>query len=120
MKEEPHQPDRIRRQTVLRAMIEVCAFRAWVLLAAHVRQSHVHAVVEADDRPERTMTDFKEYASRALNRSGLDEARRRRWARHGSMKRLSNPEAREGAIRYVLGGQGAPMEVYAAPERRAS
>lgn len=45
-----------------------------MLLAAHVRPSHVHAVVEADRTPEQVMTALKAYASRALNESGCDKA----------------------------------------------
>jgi REP element-mobilizing transposase RayT len=120
MKEEPYLLDEIRRQIVLVAMIDVCAFRGWALLAGHVRMNHVHAVVEAPTRPEHIMADFKEYASRALNRSGLDRTRRKRWTRHGSMKRLFDRAARDGAIRYVLGSQGEPMAIYVAPEQRAS
>ena len=50
-----------------------CADRHWSLLAAHVRTNPVHIVVQADVGPERIMNDLKSYASRCLNRLGLDE-----------------------------------------------
>ena len=56
------------------------------------------------------MNSFKAYASRALNKTGET---RRRWTRHGSTKYLNSPETISAAVRYVLEGQGAPMELYA-------
>ena len=44
--------DETRRNTVLAAIQEVCAHRGWRLLAAHVRTTHVHTVVEAEVPPE--------------------------------------------------------------------
>jgi REP element-mobilizing transposase RayT len=86
--------------------------RGWGLLAAHVRTNHVHAVVEADVRPEKVMNSFKSYASRNLNGVGVDEPDRKRWARHGSTRWLWKDEDVEKAICYVVSGQGEPMEVH--------
>src|SRR4051794_16996747 len=58
---------------VLAAIQMHCAHRDWNLLAAHVRSNHVHVVVEAEIRPGRIMNEFKSYASRELNRLGIDE-----------------------------------------------
>jgi len=68
--------------------------------------------VEAEARPETVMNAFKSYASRALNRLGIDEPDRKRWARHGSTLWLWKDEDAQEAIRYVVSGQGEPMEVY--------
>ena len=87
-------------------------------LAAQARTNHVHIVVEAEDRPERVMNDLKSYASRCLNRRGLDEPARKRWARHGSTRWLWKPENVSAAIRYVVDGQGDPMAVFEAEPRR--
>src|SRR5579862_7143455 len=84
MEQAPYCLDEVRRNTVLAAIQEVCTHRGWCLLAAHVRTTHVHTVVEAEVPPERSMGDFKAYASRQLNRMGLDEPDRKRWTRHGS------------------------------------
>jgi hypothetical protein len=72
----------------------------------------VHAVVEADVRPEKIMHAFKSYASRSLNRLGIDGLERKRWARHGSTRWLWKDEDVQEAICYVVSGQGEPMEVY--------
>jgi REP element-mobilizing transposase RayT len=99
---------------VLDTLHEVCAYRGWNLWAAHVRTNHVHVIVEADVRPENVMNALKSYASRSLNRLGTDGADRKRWARHGSTRWLWKDEDVQEAIRYVVSGQGEPMEVYLA------
>ncbi|MGZ7030313.1 MAG: transposase [Terriglobales bacterium] len=90
----------------------VCSRRGWNLWAAHVRTNHVHVVVEAEVRPEKCLNDFKVYASRALNRAGLDGPDRKRWARHGSTRWLGTDSSVQEAIRYVVFEQGEPMAVY--------
>src|ERR1017187_6985192 len=82
MEQLPYFLDRDRRVTVLDALREVCLHRGWRIWAAHVRTNHVHVVVDADVRPEKVMNAFKSYASRGLNRLGIDGPDRRRWARH--------------------------------------
>lgn len=53
--------------TVLDAMQNVCIHRGWGLIAAHVRENHVHVVADLDVDPSRAIGDLKAYASRALN-----------------------------------------------------
>ncbi len=115
LRESPYELDTERRDQVLEAIREVCAHRGWWLFAAHVRSTHVHVIVQAGDPPEKVMNDFKVYTSRRLNETGLDQLERRRWARHGSTRYLWKQEDLEGAIRYVLHEQGAPMATYTAP-----
>ena len=104
--------DRDSRAAVLEAIREVCLHRGWNLLAAHVRTTHVHVVVEADVRPERVMNCLKSYASRRLNRIEEHGADRRRWARHGSTRWLwKDPDVRD-AITYVVERQGEAMSVF--------
>ena len=98
--------------SVLESLREVCSHSHWILLAAHVRANHVHAVVESEMQPERIMTAFKSYSSRNLNRLG--EANRKRWARHGSTKWLWNDDQVRRAIPYVMDEQGTPMASYVA------
>ena len=112
MDQVPYFLDRERRVTVLDALGEVCVHRGWTLWAAHVRTNHVHVVVEADVRPENVMNVFKSYASRGLNRLGIDGPDRKRWARHGSTRWLWKDQDVREAIRYVVSGQGESMEVY--------
>jgi hypothetical protein len=71
-------------------------------------------IAEAEERPEDLMNAFKSYASRALNRLGIDEPDRKRWARHGSTRWLRKDDEVQGAIRYIVSGQGDPMQVYQA------
>jgi len=114
MDQPPYGMNRCRREIVLAAMVERCSNQRWTLLAAHVRTNHVHIVVDADVKPERIMNDLKAYASRCLNRFGLDDAARKRWARHGSTRWLWKPEGLSAAIRYVVDEQGDSMAVFEA------
>jgi REP element-mobilizing transposase RayT len=116
MKQPPYGMDRSRREAVLAAIVERCSDRHCKLVAAHVRSSHVHVVVDAEVRPERIMNDLKSYASRYLNRLGLDDPARKRWARHGSTRWLWKPQSVSAAIRYVVDEQGDPMAVFEADE----
>jgi len=104
----PYYLDPNARSAVLAALREVCSHRGWPLLAAHVRTTHVHAVVEADVPPEKVMNDFKSYATRCLNRLGRDSPDRRRWARHGSTRCLWKDQDVRQAIKYVVEEQGEP------------
>jgi REP element-mobilizing transposase RayT len=88
MRQQPYLLDAPRRKAVLEALREACNRRKWDLLAAHVRINHVHVVVQANQKPEPVLNALKCYASRTLNRMGLDVADRRRWARHGSTRYL--------------------------------
>src|SRR4051794_23299374 len=106
MDQVPYLLDKDRRVTVLNALREVCFHRGWSFWAAHVRTNHVHAVVEADVPPEKVMHAFKSYASRSLNRLGIDGTDRKRWARHGSTRWLWKDEDVKEAIRYIVFGQG--------------
>jgi REP element-mobilizing transposase RayT len=102
MDQPPYYLDRTRRDAILKAIQNVCAHRGWNLLAAHIRSTHVHTVVEAEVPPERIMNDLKAYASRILNRMGLDDRVRKRWARHGSTRWLWTPLHVSAAIQYVV------------------
>jgi len=82
------------------------------MLVAHVRSNHVHVVVDAPDRPEKVLNALKAYASRRLNKAGLDGGERRRWSRHGSTRYLWNRKQVEEAIAYVTEDQGEPMALY--------
>ena len=105
----PYRMDRNTAQTVLQAIVEVCAVRDCQLMAAHVRSTHVHCVVGGIPRPNRAVADFKAYASRALN---LAQGYRKRWAREGSTRPLPNSAAVQAAVNYVVDGQGDAMAVH--------
>jgi hypothetical protein len=118
MKQASYELDDFRRQVVLAALLEVCGHRRWALLAAHVRTRHVHVVVQANQRPEFVINTIKAYASRALNRLGLEGDGRRRWARHGSTRHLWTARAVSAAVHYVICDQGEPMASFEAPSAR--
>ena len=107
----PYSMDRQRREAVLEAVLDSC-YRNWRVLAAHVRTTHAHLVVESEAQPERIMKDLKSYTSRHLNRLGRDQAARKRWARHGSTRWLWKTEQVSAAVRYVVDGQGERMSVF--------
>ncbi len=111
MPQEPYQLDAPRAQIVLDAICEVCQYRVWDLVAAHGRSTHVHVVVARLNDPDRAISDFKSYSSRALNQHGFETANRKRWARGGSTRQLPTAEAVRAAIRYVVDGQGDRMAV---------
>src|SRR5215471_8608378 len=119
MPQPPYFLDSERRRIVLGALRATCRHCGWTLLAAHVRTSHAHVVVEADRQAEHVLHVLKAYASRALNLAGLDPVQRRRWARHGSTRHLWTKEAVSAAVRYVISGQGEPMEIWHLPSSGA-
>jgi REP element-mobilizing transposase RayT len=110
MTQPPYSMDAQRRRIVLTAIRDVCTHRGWILHAVHVRALHVHVIVSGAQTPERMMNDFKAYASRALNQTGLDTPDRKRWTRHGSTRYINDDVYLGTAINYVLNKQGTPME----------
>jgi REP element-mobilizing transposase RayT len=112
MTQPPYLLDEQAGAVVLDAVKEVCRYRGWTLLAAHVRTNHVHVIVEAGVKPEKVMNDFKSYASRALNRLEPDGTNPKRWARHGSTRWLWKDSDVREAIRYVMDEQGGPMALF--------
>ena len=112
MKQPVYRMEAEERATVLAAARQHAGFRGWTLLAAHVRSNHVHLVVVGDAKPERMMTEFKAYASRALNRLMPGDADRLRWTRHGSTRWLNTEVSVRRAIEYTVFEQGEPMAVY--------
>ncbi len=115
MPEKPVQLSATERRIVRTAIVEVCRHEGWLLYGLHVRSTHVHAVVQSPVAPKNVIGKYKAYASRALNaRFGF---RKRRWARHGSTRRLWSPLEVDAALHYVVHQQGEPMEVYELVDR---
>ena len=85
---------------------EHCELRKWNLHALNVRSNHVHLVVVAPVAPETVMGQCKAWASRRLREAGLVEERTQVWTRHGSTRYLNTRASVDGAVRYVLDGQG--------------
>lgn len=118
MTEEPYILDSLKAKVVLNAIKEVCSYRQWSLLAAHIRTNHVHIVLHAHIDPEKIMNAVKAYASRWLNALQLEVNRKQRWTRHGSTRYLWREEEVEATIQYVVYEQGEPMAVFENRERR--
>jgi REP element-mobilizing transposase RayT len=116
MLQDPYLLNQASRPVVPAAIRKHCELRGWILLAAHVRSNHVHAIVESETRPERIMNEFKSYASRELNRLGVDSPERKRWARHGSTRWLWKDEDVRNALQYVIDEQGEFMALFVAKE----
>lgn len=78
----------------------------------NARTTHVHAVISAETAPERILSDYKAYATRAFRRAFPGIQRRRYWADHGSTRYLWNEVSLRAAIDYVLHEQGSQMACY--------
>ena len=100
------------RLIVLRAILEVCRHREWRPYGVHVRSTNIHAVIGGNVKPERMLSDFKAYATRAVRSAAAVPERRRYWADHGSTRYLWNETSLKAAIDYVLQGQGVSMAYY--------
>ncbi len=99
--------DAKERDVVLDAILSQCDFRRWFAHTVHVRSNHIHIVVSALEKPEKIMSTFKSYSTRALRTSGIN--RTRFWTTHGSTKYLWSKEKLETAIEYVRDRQGVMM-----------
>jgi hypothetical protein len=104
--------DEPQRRLVLESIQQTCDYRGWLLLAAHVRTNHVHAIISSDTPAEHILRDLKAYASRHLNRAHGHTPKR--WTRGGSTRSLPCLEAIQAATRYVIDAQGSPMALYLA------
>jgi REP element-mobilizing transposase RayT len=111
--------DRSLAEVLVRQFHETAGFRGWEIDAAAVLASHVHLVfgVPGDPDPSALLRDWKSYASRALNRSGLKPVGPRWWADQGSKRRIKDEECRLAAIRYVR-DQPEPLLVWLSEDAR--
>lgn len=110
--EAPWVLDEEARLLTLQAILGVCGHRQWIAYGVHVRTNHVHAVVGGDAAPERMLSDFKAYATRAFRLESVVNRRRRYWTDHGSTRYLWNEASCKAAVKYVLNGQGVKMACY--------
>ncbi|MBY0506471.1 MAG: hypothetical protein K2X03_21310 [Bryobacteraceae bacterium] len=115
MRERMIQPpfvlDSPQRPMVLDALVTLAGKRGWTLLAAHVRTTHVHAVLVCEAPAQRALVACKASATQALNLAD-GQLERRRWSQGGNVLHLRSSSAVTAAIRYVLHRQGEPMSVY--------
>lgn len=106
MRQEPVILNDSQRDVVENAIIEVCLFRQYRLLAVSVRTNHFHVVVAAESKPEPIADAFKAYATRKLRDAGLLARDVKPWARGRSRRYLWKPKHVACAIHYVLYEQG--------------
>jgi REP element-mobilizing transposase RayT len=100
------------RQLVKDAIIEVCKYRGWKLVALHVRTTHIHAVVNAEAMPRRIVVDWKAYTTRRLRAN--EPKREVYWAQGGSARALKTERDVRRAVAYILEQQGEPLEIFCA------
>jgi REP element-mobilizing transposase RayT len=101
------------RETILKAILQVCDTRSWIPYAVHVRSNHIHIVVSGDARPERMMRDFKAYATQAIKNCGNNKTIiKKYWTQHGSTKYLWTKEHLASATEYVKNRQGKIMSLW--------
>jgi len=74
--------------------------------------SHLHG--RDSGSVEAVMGTSKSYAGRLLNLREGDDAGKKRWAHHGSTRRLWMDADVRQALRYVVEEQGEPMAVFVA------
>jgi hypothetical protein len=106
--------------TVLEAIRDVCAIRKWELIAAHVRSTNAHAILECFAAPARIVAEWKTCAADRLNK---ETGRCVRWASGGEVTRLASAAEVQAALRYVIGNQDRTMALFvgersSAPEVR--
>src|SRR5262249_42116252 len=72
------------RTIVHGAIVEVCRFRSWPLVALHIRIMHLHAVVHAKKPASRIIHDWKAYSTRALREAGMIGSDAKIWTHGGN------------------------------------
>ncbi|WP_321474418.1 hypothetical protein [uncultured Paludibaculum sp.] len=92
--------------------MKTCRARHWPLLAAHIRSTHLHAILETPIDPESSMGELKSECTKALKAANLAGPEDRIWADYGNIRILRSAYVIAKAIDYVLHRQGAPMETY--------
>jgi REP element-mobilizing transposase RayT len=103
--------DPVRRRAVLDAFLDVCDYRRWTLIAAHIRSTHVHVLVESPASSATIVRDLKAYASRRLNHMQIDPQNRRRWTANYCACRVPS-QAIDIVIDYILNRQGLRLEFF--------
>ncbi|MBN9656928.1 MAG: hypothetical protein J0H49_02045 [Acidobacteria bacterium] len=100
------------RKLILETIRKTCESRNYELLAAHIRTTHLHVILDAPSDPAGSMGTLKLECTKALKAANLATAADRIWANYGHIRILKSPYAITKAINYVLQGQGPPMETY--------
>jgi REP element-mobilizing transposase RayT len=113
-KSRPYVLERQHRKLILETICRTCKTRNWPLLAAHIRTTHLHLILDTPTAPERSLGELKRACTKALRAASLATADDRIWANYSHIRILSSRYAITKAIDYVLNGQGAPMDSHPA------
>ncbi len=106
LKGEPVVLNARQRRLVEEAIHEVCLFRNWVLYALNIRTNHVHVVVSATASADKTLNDFKAYATRRMRERDAWVEDYSPWVDKGSKRKLWSEDHIFYACDYVVNGQG--------------
>jgi REP element-mobilizing transposase RayT len=101
-----------QRDIVAGAIKDTCKLRGYPLHALNIRTNHTHVVAASDQKPDKLLNAFKANATRELRTAGLVDLEQQIWARGGSTRYLWKPAHVNGAIDYVLYGQGDDIPPY--------
>ena len=93
------------RATVEDTCHEHCEFRGWRLFAVNARSNHVHAVVAANEKPQKVRDQLKANCTRRLRTQEQPLIARRTWTRGGDCSILNGDDDIENAIVYVAEAQ---------------
>jgi len=95
-------------QAVCGQFLETALHRRWLLLAASVMVTHVHAVltVAGDPAPSKLLGDLKAYTSRTLTAGWGAPQSQTWWTHSGSKRKLRGECAVCSAVRYTLNQVG--------------
>ena len=95
---------------VLETIIQHCRIRQWQLIAAHVRGSHVHILVRADQAIGKVVNELKAWSTRKLRKAGYHIPKV--WTVGGSKQYVFTDAKLREKIHYVIHEQGRMMEHY--------
>ncbi|RPJ60915.1 MAG: hypothetical protein EHM23_08770 [Acidobacteria bacterium] len=112
MRDAPFLMNAVVRKVVFGAILATCRRKGWIVLALHVRVTHVHGVICFQEKPRRVVDALNAAASQELNKSALETGRAKRWTRGRSAIPLWTIERVRAANDYVLNQQGEQMETF--------
>ncbi len=89
--------------SLLNQLQETTQYRGWLLIAAAIMHSHLHAIVgvPGNPDPEKILGDLKAWGSRCLNRKWGKPASGTWWTTSGSKRKLPDEHAVETVIHYI-------------------
>ena len=95
------------RHSIEKAIRETCKIRGWELYAFNIRTNHLHIVVAVYGKePSLVLHALKANATRQMRSDGCWPYEYSPWADKGSNRRLWNEKHIDGAVNYVMVGQG--------------